>query len=146
MSVVNDTPVPRRERAGLLAAALLALLAAFHLSLALGAPWGRAAFGGADGGVLSPGLRAASAGAVVLDVVLAGVLAGVLVRGRARRVVLWVLAGYFMVGTVMNAISPSPVERAIWTPVALALSVLAVVLAVSAGRRTARGEVVSPVA
>lgn len=46
-------------------------------------------------------------------------------------VVTWVLAGYFALGVVMNAISRSKSERDVMTPVALALAVAYLVLAVN---------------
>jgi hypothetical protein len=46
-------------------------------------------------------------------------------------VVTWVLAGYFALGVLMNAISRSKPERAVMTPVALVLAAAYLVLAVS---------------
>jgi hypothetical protein len=46
-------------------------------------------------------------------------------------VVAWVLAGYFALGVLMNAVSRSKPERAVMTPVALFLAVAYLVLAVN---------------
>ncbi|MDQ0675354.1 hypothetical protein QFZ36_002915 [Pseudarthrobacter siccitolerans] len=46
-------------------------------------------------------------------------------------VVTWVLAAYFTLGVLMNAISRSKSERVVMTPVALALAVVYLVLALS---------------
>ena len=68
----------RATRAVAVAAAIgLAVIAIFELLLALGVPWGRAAWGGSQE-VLSPDLRMASAVAVVV-----WVGAALLVLGRA---------------------------------------------------------------
>lgn len=64
----------------------------------------------------------------------AAVAVGVLVARRGRRQVLWGLAAYSALGTAMNLASPSPVERGIWAPVALTLTVLFSVLARREGR------------
>lgn len=44
--------------------------------------------------------------------------------------VLWVIAGYFLLGAVVNLISHSRVER-IWSPVALATAVMVALVAAS---------------
>lgn len=99
-----------------MATGLLVVVAGFQVSLAVGAPWGAAAYGGGHPGVLPTSLRSSSAAAVVVYsglayVVWSGRLAPVVQRrGYA------VLSAVFAVGTVMNAISPSMVEKVIWTP------------------------------
>ena len=80
--------------AAAVALALFVVLVAFQLALALGAPWGRAAYGGQTPGVLPAGRRVSSAVAVVV-----------------------------------NTITRSTIERAIWLPVSIVL--LAAVLVVA---------------
>ncbi len=110
---------------------------AFQLALALGAPWGAAAWGGRNPGVLPTGLRVASAfvGVVVYPLIALVILAA----GGAiaddwlpigRTVVMWILAAFFVLGTVVNAISRSPIER-IWAAVSLALAVCCAVIALA---------------
>ncbi|WP_225752824.1 hypothetical protein [Actinotalea sp. Marseille-Q4924] len=110
-----------------LAAALLMGLVVFQVALAAGAPWGRAAYGGAAARV--PGrLRASSA---VAAVVWAGVLLVVLRRaGYAVWAPLpdsWLptatvlVVVLLVVACVLNAITPSRLERAIWLPVSVLL-------------------------
>jgi hypothetical protein len=106
------------------AVALAGVVAAFQGALAAGAPWGAAAWGGANPGVLPAGLRAASAGSALLYVLLAVTTGSALVPARPRRRILTVATGLMAVGTVLNLVSPSVVERVIWTPVAAALAVL----------------------
>jgi hypothetical protein len=116
------------EFAATVAVVLLVVVAAFQLALALGAPYGRAAWGGAHGGVLPPRLRGASAfvGLVVYPGVIAVVLSASglidadLAPGRAA-VTMWVLATFFLLGAIANAVSRSRVERW-WAPVSLAIA------------------------
>lgn len=104
------------------------VVAAFEVALALGAPWGRAAWGGAHGGELPAGLRVASA---LASVVWVGGTLLVVARGRGRggrvvRVVTWGLGGLLLVGAVMNFASSSPYERYGWGPLALLLGGLTI--------------------
>lgn len=118
------------------AAALFAALALFELALAAGLPWGKAAWGGGQA-ELNAGLRVASG----LQAILAVGFALVVLRRAGHRVwaplpqrwlpaAVWVLAGYMAVGTLMNAASRSPLERAVWTPVALSSAVLCAIVAI----------------
>ena len=88
----------------------------------LGAPWGAAAYGGGNPGVLPTSLRASSAAAVVVYSGLAYVVWSGRLAPPAQRRGYAVLSGVFAVGTVMNAISPSMVEKVIWTPVVAVLA------------------------
>jgi hypothetical protein len=105
-------------------AAVSALVIAFQLALAGGAPWGAYAMGGAVSGAFPPALRIA---AVIQAIILGGLAAIVLARaglilppwqGRARRLV-WVAVAFAAVSLVLNLITPSAGERLLWAPVAL---------------------------
>ena len=98
---------PSRRRVASVAAAGILVVATFQVALAVGAPFGSAAFGGANAGTLPLDLR--------------------LVSGLAA--VVWVLAGLTAVGALMNAASSSPWERFGWAPFTLSLSILCIVLA-----------------
>lgn len=109
-------------------AALFGGLAVFQVGLAAGLPWGVAAWGGAHPGHLPTGFRLASAASAVVWAAIAVELAAPrLTRPehqghqghRGRRRLLTVLTAVMVLAAVMNAASPSPVERAIWTPFAL---------------------------
>ena len=112
------------------AAALFGAVATFELALAAGAPLGKAAWGGGQAH-LGAGLRVASAGAAVM---LGGAALVVLRRGghsvwapvpqRWLPRAVWGLTAYTAAGAAMNAISRSPVERAVMGPTALSLAVL----------------------
>jgi hypothetical protein len=113
--------------------AVLAALAVFQLVLIAGAPLGRFAWGGQHV-VLPARLRVGSAvsivvyGVVALFLLQAGGAHSVLPRGLVE-VGMWVLTGYFALGVALNAASRSRPERLVMTPVALALAVVCLVLA-----------------
>jgi hypothetical protein len=125
-------------RAAAVAAAVgFIVIAAFQVALALGAPLGRAAWGGTHS-QLPVGLRIASALAVGF-----WVLAALIVLGRAGHQIsplssvfsrwgTWILVGLLPLGALMNFASPSNWERFLWGPLALILAVLCLVVARSA--------------
>jgi len=107
----------------------------FQIGLAAGAPWGAYAMGGAFPGQFPPELRVA---AIIQAVLLAGLAAVILARAglilpawsRASRWLAWVVVAFATVSFVLNLITPSAGERAIWAPTAflLLISSLAVAL------------------
>jgi hypothetical protein len=115
--------------AALIATALIGALVAFQVALALGAPFGAAAWGGRNAGVLPRGLRIASGivGVVVYPVMAAVILAaGGVIDDEWLPVdpvvAMWVLTAFFALGAVVNAISRSAPER-VWAPVSAILAV-----------------------
>lgn len=124
------------ERAAKLFVGLIALVAAFQLALALGAPWGRFAMGGAFPGTYPPAMRIA---ALVQIAALVGFALVILSRAglalpawrAASRPLAWVIVGLMAVAVVLNLITPSGVERLVWSPVAVVLLLAA--LRVAAG-------------
>lgn len=114
---------PPASPAGKAAAALFLVVLAFQAALAAGAPWGEASFGGSNPGVLPASLRASSAIAVVVYVLLAAVAGTRWTGGTLRRRLLYGTAALMVLGTVMNVASPSFLERIVWTPVTVALVV-----------------------
>ena len=119
------------------AVALLAVVAAFQLALALGAPWGAAAWGGQNPGVLPTRLRVASgvAGLVIYPLLIVLVLsaAGWVSIGWLDGVgslPMWILAGLLGLGSLANFASRSPRER-IWGPVALVTAICCAILALA---------------
>lgn len=107
-------------------AGLVTVVAAFQFALALGAPWGGLAMGGAVHGVMPPALRAA---ALVQMAMLAAVALVMLSRAglalpawrKASRPLAWVIVALLAVSAVLNLITPSHLERLIWAPVAIGL-------------------------
>lgn len=114
-------------------------VAAFQLALAAGTPWGSYAMGGAFPGRFPAVLRIAAFVQAVLLILMAAVVlarAGlVLVAwGRASRWLVWIVVFVAAVGSLLNIITPSSGERAIWAPVALLL--LASSLVVALGKQS----------
>ena len=112
------------------------VVASFQVALALGAPWGRAAWGGVHER-LPTGLRIASGFAVVL-----WLAAALVVLARAgyewspipvdvARWATWALFGVLVLGTVMNLASRSRLERMIQAPAAGTLSILRLLVAIA---------------
>jgi hypothetical protein len=141
MVVVMPTRTSRY--AAWLAAGLLGVVALFQLALVLGAPWGALTQGGANHGQLPASARGVAAGSAVVLVVLA---LGLLARAgqgpltAAPRIVVTVLAWtamfYSAVGLVLNLITPSAMERAVWAPVTAALLALTAVVVACTRRST----------
>lgn len=142
MNTLTNDLLPARTAAVAVAAGFLAI-AAFQVALALGAPLGRAAWGGTYT-QLPTGLRIASAFAVGI-----WVLAALIVLGRAGFQVsplppaflrwgTWTLVGVSVLAALVNIASPSSWERFLWGPVALILAWLCLVVARS-GSATSGG-------
>lgn len=121
--------------AAVLAVVLVTIVAVFQLALALGAPFGKAAWGGRNEEVLPTGLRIASgiAAIVVYPFICLYVLASAdlidlewLPIGATG---MWVLTGFFTLGTIANLASKSKIER-LWAPVSLAIAVCCAIVAV----------------
>jgi len=115
------------------ACAVLGLLAVFQVALVLGAPIGRFAWGGKHD-VLPSRLRVGSVISIVLYAVFALVLldrAGLVdvMSDDVSKVGAWVLAGYFLIGIGMNAISRSKPERFTMAPVSAVLCIASVIVA-----------------
>lgn len=117
------TPKEQRpaSRPGKAAAALLVVVAGFQGCLAAGAPWGEAAYGGANSGVLPEALRASSAVTAVIYAGLAGIAGTRIVPTAIRSRFMYGTSALMALGAVMNIASPSFIERIIWTPVTVLL-------------------------
>jgi len=119
--------------AAVVAAALMGVVGIFQLSLALGAPLGSIAWGGAQRGVLPTRLRVASAfaGLVLYPILILLVLrAGEVTTigwdtGSAG---MWALTGLFGLGTLTNIASRSKPERW-WALMSLAIAVCCALVA-----------------
>ena len=109
---------------------------AFQIALAAGAPWGAYAMGGAFPGQFPPELRIA---AVIQAALLVGMAAVVLARAglalpgwsRAARWLIWFVVFFAAVSLVLNLITPSAGERAIWAPTAFLLLASSAIVAFS---------------
>ena len=107
------------------------------MALALGAPWGRAAWGGTNEGVLPRSLRIASGFAALFWLMAANVLlqraghAPVPLPFNVARWATWALFGLSALGAVVNLASKSRLERLIWSPASALLAALCLVVALS---------------
>ena len=109
---------------------------AFQIALAAGAPWGAYAMGGAFPGQFPPELRIA---AVIQAALLVGMAAVVLARAglalpgwsRVARWLIWFVVAFAVLSLVLNLITPSAGERAIWAPTAFLLLLSSAIVAFS---------------
>lgn len=121
-----------------IAALVFALVAggvvAFQLALALGAPWGRYAMGGAFPGRFPPPMRVAAVIQAILITFLAVAVlsaAGLVMPDLAAAApwLVWVAVLVSALAVVLNAISRSAGERRIWVPVATVLLISSLMVA-----------------
>jgi hypothetical protein len=111
-------------------------IVAFQIALAAGAPWGAYAMGGAFPGQFPPALRIA---ALIQVALLVGMAAVVLARAelilprwsRVSRWLIWVVVAFAALSLILNLITPSAGERAIWAPTALLLLISSAVVAIT---------------
>jgi magnesium-transporting ATPase (P-type) len=113
---------------------LALLVVAFQLALAAGAPWGRLTMGGVYPDQLPQAMRVAAFVQALLLLIFAIIVAMrarlVLPRWhRLSRKLVWLVVAYTIVGAVLNAITPSAGERALWLPVVVVLAICVVVVA-----------------
>jgi hypothetical protein len=124
--------------AAILYAVITLGVVAFQIALAAGAPWGAYAMGGASPGQFSPALRIA---AIVQALLLAGMAAVILARAglafpgwsRASHWLVWVVVAVTGLSLVLNLITPSAGERALWLPILALLLISSLIVAFSAG-------------
>jgi hypothetical protein len=128
--------VERATIAALVFAVVAGGVVALQLALAMGAPWGAYAMGGAFPGRFPPPMRVAA----VVQAVVIGLLALVVLSAAglvlpdlaaAYPWLIWVAVAVSVVAVVLNAISRSSGERRIWVPVAAVLLVSSLVVALS---------------
>lgn len=121
--------------AALVYAVITVGVVAFQLALAAGMPWGEFAMGGAYPGQFPPALRIAAVVQAVLLALMACVVlsrAGVALRSwsRASHWLVWGVVAFASLSLVLNTITPSVRERAIWAPVALLLLASSLIVAI----------------
>ncbi len=115
-------------------ALIIVAVIVFQLALAAGAPWGEFAMGGAYPGQFPLELRVAAVVQAVILALLALVVlarAGVALPGWSgiSRKAIWFVVTFSIVSLILNSITPSVRERAIWAPVALVMVVCSVIVA-----------------
>ena len=115
---------------------LIGVTILFQLSLAFGAPLGEATMGGRVSGRLPTGMRVL---ALVQALILVVIELTILIRGniifnmyyKLAEKAIWVIVVFFVLGTVMNMITKSKIERYIWAPVNIILLTSTVLIALS---------------
>lgn len=118
-------------------AALFGIVILFQLALVFGAPWGEYAYGGRFKGVLPPAARIASGISILLYVAIIGhYYAQISVFPKLLDPIFNNLANWAVVlicaqALVLNLITRSKKERAIWAPVALLLLIASFIIALT---------------
>lgn len=109
---------------------------AFQIALAAGAPWGAYAMGGASPGQFPPALRI---GAIIQALLVAGMAAVILARAglvlpgwsQLSHWLVWIVVALTAFSLVLNLITPSAGERAIWAPIIALLLISSLIVAFS---------------
>jgi hypothetical protein len=124
-----------------LAAAGFLLVAAFQVALVLGAPWGEYTQGGVARGALAVSGRIVAAVSCLVSVLMAGAILARAGEGPLRRlstrvvtVLAWMTMVFAVITVVLNLITRSTAERAIWAPVSIVLLLLVVTVMVTTRR------------
>lgn len=113
-----------------------AVVICFQFALALGAPWGELAMGGKYPGQFPVRLRVAALVQIGLLLILSVVVltrAGMMFSEyySESRFVIWIVVIFYLVGAVLNAITPSEKERMLWLPVCIGLVICVSFIAIS---------------
>jgi len=110
----------------------------FQLALAVGAPWGAYAMGGAFPGRFPPAMRVAAVVQAFLLAAMVGVVlarAGLALPGWASVAtwLIWFVVAFSVVAVILNSITRSVGERRLWAPVALVMLASSLTVALTAG-------------
>lgn len=114
---------------------LAGIVVIFQGCLAAGLPWGVASMGGKFPGKYPPKMRLVA----IINMIMLGLIALiVLVRAGLvfpqlmsfSKIGIWFVVAYSGIGTLMNAITPSKIER-IWAPVAGIQLITSLIVALS---------------
>ena len=114
---------------------LTGIVIIFQGCLAAGVPWGEASMGGRYPGKYPPKMRVL---AVMNMVILCFITALVLSKAdlvfpqlkSISSIGIWVIVVFFIIGTIMNTITPSKIER-IWAPVTFIQLITSLIVAIS---------------
>ncbi len=114
--------------------ALTILVIVFQFCLAIGLPWGAASMGGKYPGVYPKEKRLIPVMSIVLLAVImlvTFVRMGLLLDGffEVSKIFMWVVVAFFGIGTILNTITPSKIER-IWAPVAFLQLICSISIAI----------------
>lgn len=125
-----------RRISAMVYAAITVGIVAFQIAMAAGMSWGAYAMGGAYPDVFPPALRVAALVQAALLVVCSLVVlarAGVAFGSwaPASRVAIWFVVALSSASLVLNVITPSEGERAVWAPVAALMLTSSLVVAIT---------------
>ena len=107
----------------------------FQGCLAAGLPWGKASMGGKYPGKYPPKMRIVA----VINMILLSFIATIVLSEAdlmfpqlktISGIGIWFVVVFFFIGTIMNSITPSKIER-IWAPVALIQMITSIIVAIS---------------
>jgi hypothetical protein len=120
--------------AAFLYAIITLAIVAFQIALAAGVPWGAFAMGGAFPGQFPLALRIAAIVQAALLIFFALVVlarAGIILPkwAQASRWLAWIVVAFSALSLILNLITPSTGERAIWAPVAFIMLISSGVVA-----------------
>jgi magnesium-transporting ATPase (P-type) len=113
---------------------LTGILIVFQGCLAVGVPWGEASMGGKYPGKYPPKMRIVA----VVNMLILGFLSAIVLSKAdiffpilkpISNIGIWVVVAFMTVGTILNTITPSKIER-IWAPVALVQLITSLVIAI----------------
>lgn len=113
---------------------LTGIVIIFQGCLAAGMPWGEASMGGRYPGKYPPKMRVvAILNSLILLFMASIVLSEAdLLLPQLKSISgtgIWIIAAFFVIGTVLNTITPSRIER-IWAPVSLIQLITSIVVAI----------------
>lgn len=108
----------------------------FQLALALGAPWGEYAMGGKFPGKLPFKMRIIAifqAFVILIFAIIVLIRSGIVLNHfyYIGRVAIWIVVGYFVLGSILNLMTTSKGERLIWGPVTIIMLITSFVVAIS---------------
>ncbi len=115
--------------------ALTGIVIIFQGCLAAGVPWGEASMGGRYPGKYPPKMRIVA----VMNMLILGFIAAVVLSEAGlmfpqlnpiSNIGIWVIVVFFFIGTIMNTVTSSKIER-IWAPVALIQLITSLIVAIS---------------
>jgi hypothetical protein len=117
--------------------ACAAIILAFQVAVALGAPWGHLTQGGRQPGALSSqGRGIAVVSAFIITLFIISIISRVYDIGPFPRdwavIGTWIAVGYCSLAVPIHIITPSAAERRLWLPIILAMLLSATTIALTA--------------
>ena len=115
---------------------LTAIVAAFQLALAFGAPWGEMTMGGKFPGRLPLRMRVAALVQILLLAFISLIVAtraGLLLDNYSdfSTSAIWFVVVFCTLSAILNIITPSKKERMLWGPVTIVLLICSIIVATS---------------